>query len=441
MERSSSQLNKELSDILPGSVHYNFNFPWDISWHHFNDWHGQFLTDIAGIKYMDFFSRFGANILWHKNIEYINPICSFFQENVSAVDHFGQIEIDTLNQLKTTVPIEDAQIRFSTSWTEAVLNTLRLARAYSRKQIIIRFHWHYHGNSDTILGWISSMEDWFIPKIFEWDLRWTQWRSSDPFADTLILPWNDIEAIEFALSKYDWNIAAVIMEPIAINGWGIMADLEYFQAIKDLSIKKKFLIIFDEIITGFRVNYGSVYNQTGIVPDIHIFWKWLAGWSFPISCFIGSSKIMSLYAKRDVTHGWTFNGYPLWLVAIKSTLDILSKTNSYDNAKFFAEKLRLLIEKSAKKAWIDIVVQGPSMAMVIHAMPSILNDLNKWTRDIKQKEELIRYAFAKENIILAPPCRIYPTIMFNEDAYNFVEERMDKVMENLTTFYNEKTRS
>jgi hypothetical protein len=81
------------------------------------------------------------------------------------------------------------------------------------------------------------------------------------------------------------------------------------------------------------------------------------------------------------------------------------------------------------------------MAMVIHAMSSILSDTSKWTPDIKHKEELIRYAFAKENIILAPPCRIYPTIMFNEDAYKFIEERIDKVMENLTTLYNEKTRS
>lgn len=428
-------LNEGLANYLPGSIHSNFNFSWDVPGHHFINWAGQFLTNVDGNKYVDFFSRFGANILWHKNKNYTDSLCNFFSNHITAVDHFGKDEIDACQLLISSIPVEDLQVRFCTSGTEAVLNALRLARAYTKKKIIIRFQGHYHGNTDTILGGIGYSSDWYLAQPLENDPRWTEGRSSSGLSETLILPWNDCNALEAAMGKYWDNIAAVIMEPIAINWGWFYADANFFQTLKSISIEKNFLIIFDEVITGFRINYWSVFQITGIIPDVFVFGKAIWWWSLPISSIVASSKIMSLYSEKRVTHGGTFNGYPLGLYALKTTLSILSQPSVYENAILYAEELRNVVQNAANKLNLWIVVQWPSMAMVIHAGDEELIKMDQWTSSMKSREWIIRSAFAEENIILAPLCRIYPTIMINKEVIDFISERIDKVMFNIQEAY------
>lgn len=430
-KQKSDSINSELSQVLPGSIHYNFNFPWDLPTPHFEDGKGHFLIDADGNQYLDFFSKFGANILGHKNKEYTEKISKFILNDVTSVNHFGDQELEAVRKISSVLPIEDAQFRFCLSGTEAVLNAIRLARAYTGKNKIARFHGHYHGGADSILGGISFVDDGYVPREMDNDPRGTSGRSRSAFSDTILIAWNDIGLLQEILEANKDDIAGIIMEPICINGGGISASSEYFKSIKDLSKKYGFLVIYDEVITGFRLNYGSVYKQTEIEPDIWIFGKAIAGGSLPVSCLGASKSIMSHYTEKRVTHSGTFNGYPIGLYALSVTLDILSRENVYEKAINYSKEIKNLINNAAQDLELDIVVQGPPMAMVIHASEKEIQSTNEWTKEIKAKEEIIRDAFLKEGVLLAPPCRIYPNTMIDKDVVEFFSEKIYRVMEDI----------
>lgn len=425
----NKKINNSLSKFLPGSLHYNFNFNWDIPTPHFRDGSGHALLDFDNKKYLDFFSKFGANILGHKNITYTNILSRYISENLTSVNHFGTLEIKAIKKVLKSIGLKNRKlkVRFCLSGTESVLNSIRLARAYTNKNKVIRFFGHYHGWSDDLLGGDSNVSSDYIPFEAQGDPRGTSGRGSNAFNNSVLVKWNDIGVLKEVLSLHS-DIACVIMEPISINGGGVRADLEYFKELKNLSIKYGFLIIYDEVITGFRLNYGSCYKETGIIPDIWVFGKALAGGAFPVSCFVADSEIMEKYTNKKTTHGGTFNGYPLGLVAVDATLSILSKTNIYKKTVFFAEKIRELINQKAKIFNLEINVQGPAMAMVIHASGDIVNNTYDWTGEMKNKENIIRDVFMKHGVILAPPCRIYPNVMIDQTVVNYLDSKIDDTM-------------
>jgi glutamate-1-semialdehyde aminotransferase len=138
---------------------------------------------------------------------------------------------------------------------------------------------------------------------------------------------------------------------------------------------------------------------------------------------------MGLYADKKVTHGGTFNGYPLGLYAIGCTLNILEdhKADYYNKAINAAKKLQEIIINGANRHGINLVIQGHPMAMCMHISSKPLSNINDWSVQMKNQEEVIRKAFLREHIFIAPPCRLYPNMSIDDSVLEFVESKMDKI--------------
>jgi glutamate-1-semialdehyde 2,1-aminomutase len=432
----SNSLNTQLQESLPGSIHYNFAFSWDQPTPHFVEGRGHNLTDVDGEVYVDFFSKFGAAILGHGNKKYIDSVATAMQKNLTAVDHFGPNEVAIIERLLRAVPGAE-QVRFSLSGTEAVVNAMRIARAYTNRQRVIRFTGHYHGSSDSLLG--GGMQGGDHPYELvpvEGDPRGTAGRAQDSFRDMLLLPWNDQEALASALDQYKGEVAAIIMEPICINGGGISASKEYCEYLRAAATKHGVLLIFDEVITGFRLGYGSAQNIVGIQPDMWIFGKAIAGGSFPVSCVMASKDIMRVLTDKKATHGGTFNGYNIGLHAVDATLNILEDDSIYQKAIIQSDRLRAAIHKAAAAHNVELVIQGHAMAMCLHACSNTITSGTEWTDEIKAKEAVIRNAFKSQHILLAPPCRLYPSIALDETMVTHCILQLDSVFTKVREAYD-----
>ncbi|MBD3280064.1 aminotransferase class III-fold pyridoxal phosphate-dependent enzyme [Candidatus Dojkabacteria bacterium] len=431
----NSKINQKLSSYLPGALHYNFSFPWEKNPVHFVDGNGHFIFDLEGKKHLDFFSKFGALFIGHKNKEYLERLSQGLRR-VTAVDHFGEEELVAIEQLIERVPGAD-QARFSLSGTEAVQNALRLARAYTGKNMFIRFNGHYHGSMDNILGGSSVKEHKYIPREMNNDPRGTLGRAMHAFDDSILIPWGDISALKNAIKLHKNTIAAVLMEPVCINGGGVWSKKEYLVEMKQILEKEKVLLIFDEVITGFRLSNGSAQNIVGISPDIWIFGKAISGGSLPVSCIMSRKGIMEVYKMKTTTHGGTYNGYPLGIQAVGATLDILGEIGIYERTAKTSIKLKNLILSAAKSFDLDLSIQGHPLAMVIHASTKEVKTSSEWTSEMKLKEEIIRKAFLENCIMLAPPCRIYPNISINGEVIDFVTEKLPTIFETVKKKFNE----
>src|SRR5699024_6681275 len=159
-------------------------------------------------------------------------------------------------------------IRFGLSGTEIVQNALRLARAWTGKNRFIRFEGHYHGNADNIMGGKANNLNNPIPLDYIGDLKGTAGRATDSMeSQSYILPWNDEQVLEDLLSKRADEVAAIIMEPVCVNGGGMMPDRNYLKKVRELCDTYNIVLIFDEIITGLRMGLGGAQTYFDVLPD------------------------------------------------------------------------------------------------------------------------------------------------------------------------------
>jgi glutamate-1-semialdehyde 2,1-aminomutase len=242
--------------------------------------------------------------------------------------------------------------------------------------------------------------------------------------------------LQVALAQYKDDVAAIIMEPVCINGGGLTASKEYFTQLRKLADEHGALVIFDEVITGFRFNYGSAQEITGIRPDIWIFGKAVAGGSLPVSCVMASAAVMQVLTDKKATHGGTFNGYNLGLYAIDAALDILEGAQVYPHAAAQSDRLRAAILKAAASHNVNLVIQGHAMAMCLHACGQTITDGSQWTAEMKTKEAIIREAFAQAHILLAPPCRVYPNVVLDEATIHRCIVQLDSVFTEVREAYD-----
>ena len=273
---------------------------------------GSQIWDIDGNEYIDFALSFGPMLLGQSPAVVLDAVRSQLDAGIG----FGagnRYEAPLAELLCEVVPSAELVI-FSNTGTEAVQAALRIARAATGRNRIIKFRGHYH-------GWLDSVHV-AIPGVAS-DGPGTG--GQDPFAShaTTICEWDDIESLSDALAD---DVAAVIMEPININGGCFASEPGYLEAVKRLTAQAGALLIFDEVITGFRVALGGAQKLLGVTPDIAVLGKAL-GSGFPISAVCGSRHVMSVVATGSVAHMGNFNGSPLAAAAGLATVAYL-KENS-----------------------------------------------------------------------------------------------------------------
>jgi glutamate-1-semialdehyde 2,1-aminomutase len=315
----------------------------------FSSAQGCHLFDVDGNSYLDYTLAWGPLILGHSHPAIVQAVSDQLRRSqLLGAQH--ELEIRVAQKICELVPSAE-RVVFSNTGTEAVQVALRLARSFAGRRKIIRFEGHYHGWMDNILPGYRPAANSPLAKAGTNGAR--------AVGETLILPWNDLRAVEAALQAQGEEVAALITEPILCNTHCLMPSPGYLQGLRDLTQQHGVVLIFDEVITGFRVNLGGAQALFGVTPDLTTMGKAVAG-GFPLSVVGGRNEIMELVAQQKVAHAGTFNGNPIVLAAAHATLETLQAERgaALEQVRRRGERLMQGIEQSAQAAGIEIQING-----------------------------------------------------------------------------------
>lgn len=423
-----SEYFRDLSRYLAGGIHYNFHgFPLKFLSRLITRGQGSRVWDEDGREYLDLYGKFGAMFLGHGHEEYNERLKSCIDQ-VTVVDSSG-LELEAARRLQQHVPSADL-VRFSLSGTEAVQNAIRLARAYTGKNRIIRFYGHYHGNADNIMGGKARNVERPCPEDYIADVFYTEGRAEEAFRDQMyITQWNETSMLEMLLEERQSEIAALLMEPICINGGGIEPEEGYLEEVAALCKQYGVLLIFDEVITGVRCGLGGAQSLLGVTPDISVYGKALAGGAVPVSAVMGRQDIMDLYTTTRTVHGGTFNGYPLGMAAVSATLEILEREGDYfTSVSQKADRILAGFKAAAAEYDVPLSVQGPSTGITFHVNEHPLDSSLQFTKDQLKQNLLLNIIALEHGILFSPISRMYSNLQLTDEDVTFFEERIGDVM-------------
>lgn len=353
----SLELLTRAKKVLAGGVSSEFrkyNHPHAIFYTHGD---GARVFDVDGNAYLDFTLSQGPLILGHSHPHVLKSVNEYSaMGQLFAGQHIKEIELaETLNRVIPSAEL----MRFCLDGSEAVQTALRVARAKTGKQKFLRFEGHYHGWLDNVAWGISassadSLGSRENPNAFPWTSGLPD-HSRDEF---IILPWNDLELVKNTLAKHSDEIAAIITEPIMCNSGCILPETGFLQGLRDICFQYNIALIFDEVITGFRMNLGGAQTHFGITPDMSIFAKAM-GSGYPISAIVGKKEWMVLLEEAKVIHAGTMNSSNPTIAAALATIEILETENPYERLFRLGNKLMDGLRKSAKQNNLNLNVQGP----------------------------------------------------------------------------------
>jgi len=308
---------------------------------------GCFLWDVEGTRYIDYVGSWGPMILGHRPPEVIQAINEAL-ENGTSYGAPTEAEVNLATMIVETVPSVE-MVRMVNSGTEATMSAIRLARAFTGKDVIIKFDGCYHGHSDSCLVNAGS-------GVATFSIPGSPGIPVDLARLTISLPYNSLEAVEIAVERYEGRIAAVIVEPIAGNMGVVLPESGFLEGLRRITRERGILLIFDEVITGFRVSPGGAQELYGVMPDLTCLGKIIGG-GLPVGAYGGRMDIMSRIAPTgDVYQAGTLSGNPLAMAAGMAMLKILKNREIYDKLE---EKSKLVfsgIKEAADSAGVDIVI-------------------------------------------------------------------------------------
>src|SRR6201982_2147185 len=272
------------------------------------------IFDADGNEYIDYISSWGPLILGHAPPVVIEALAAALPNGIS----FGAstpAEADLAELVLSAFP-HMQKVRFVSSGTEATMSAIRLARAYTKRKFIVKFEGCYHGHADALLVKAGSgVATLGIPGSAGVPEEFTQF--------TLALPFNDTDALEAAFKKFRHQIACVIVEPVVGNMGCVPPARGYLEALRAVTAHDKALLIFDEVMTGFRLAFGGAQELFGIQPDLTTMGKIIGG-GLPVGAYGGPSEIMDLVAPLGpVYQAGTLSGNPLAMAAGYATLSYL----------------------------------------------------------------------------------------------------------------------
>lgn len=334
--KGSLRMFEKIKKVIPGGVSANIKYfaPYPIFMEKAN---GSHIMDVDGNEYIDYLLCYGALILGHGHPKVIESVQEQFMACGTSV--FGaphQLELRMANELVSAIPSIE-MVRFTNSGLEATLLAIRLAQSYTGKSAIAKFEGHYHGGYDQVLVSVNpELEEAGSEKMPN-SVPESKGIPKEIIDQTIILPFNDIDATETILRQRKEEIAAVILEPVQAGF--IPANEWFMHKLRKLTEELGIVLIFDEVKTGFRMTYGGGQNIYGIKPDLTALGKVLGG-GFPIGAVGGKREIMiqmdpsigkDIFSngggnegKTDIVfHSGTYNGHPTILAAGLATLSVL----------------------------------------------------------------------------------------------------------------------
>lgn len=317
---------------------------------------GSRITDADGNDYIDYVGSWGPLILGHAHPQVIAAIQQA-AENGTTFGASTELEITLAKMIAEAVPSIE-MVRFVNSGTEATMSALRLARAFTGRDKIVKFAGGYHGHSDGLLVKAGSgLATLGLPGSPGVPESYTR--------NTLVAPYNNTEAVAKLFETYPGEIAAIIVEPIAANMGVVPPQPGFLEGLRKLTSDNGALLIFDEVITGFRVAYGGAQSVFGINPDLTCLGKIIGG-GLPVGAFGGKKEIMEMVAPQgQVYQAGTLSGNPLAMTAGIETLKILNQPGTYRKLEDTFAQLREGVAKSAAACNCEVYVSSFASMLTI----------------------------------------------------------------------------
>jgi len=315
---------------------------------------GPYFWDANDKRYIDLIMSWGPMIAGHAHPEVVEAVQKAAETSFSyGAPTEGEIEL--AERICALMPSVE-QVRMVSSGTEATMSALRLARGYTSRDLIIKFEGCYHGHADSLLVKAGSGLLTFADSTK--NAPSSGGVPQDLVKHTLVLPYNDVAAIEEVFTKQGDQVAAVILEPIAGNMNLIKPSKAFLAAIRNLTSKHGSVLIYDEVMTGFRVALGGAQSLQGIVPDLTCLGKVMGG-GMPMAAFGGKKEIMSKLAPLgSVYQAGTLSGNPVAVAAGLKNLEIISREGFYECLSGQTEKLMAGLKQAADKAGIPFAVDS-----------------------------------------------------------------------------------
>lgn len=315
------------------------------------------MWDVDGNEYVDYVQGMGPNLFGHAP-EFLNEAVARAMRNGLVYTGQFERELEVAQMVRQAVPLKGS-VRFASSGTEIDQLVIRLARGYTGRPKFIKFEGHYHGWTDSVSYSFHPPLDRAGPESAP--VPFAESAGMDPAGseNIVICQWNDIDALALAFRRHRGQIAGIIMEPILINTNFIWPREGYLEAVKNLCADSGALLIFDEVITGFRVALGGAQELTGVVPDLATYAKSLAG-GFPIAMLLGRPDVMAVLGNGTVNHGGSFNSNVASIEAAHACLShiMADSTRFYQDLNDRGERLIEGLTNAARKSAADLRVHG-----------------------------------------------------------------------------------
>ena len=317
---------------------------------------GAYLFDIDGNKYIDYIGSWGPMILGHSHPRVVEAV----QAAVSRGTSFGAPTVaeNELAELIVAAVPSIEKVRLVNSGTEATMSAIRVARGYTGRNVVVKFAGNYHGHVDSLLVAAGSAAATLgVPN--------SPGVTPGTTADTLVLPYNDVSALEAAVAEHGEKLACIILEPVVGNMGCVVPSEEFLKSLRQLTTKCGAVLLFDEVMTGFRVAYGGAQERFGITPDLTTLGK-IVGGGLPIGAYGGRAEIMEqILPAGKVFQAGTLSGNPVATAAGIATLTELKENPPYGRLEEITARLAAGLDAAATSAGIDHTIERVGSMMTL----------------------------------------------------------------------------
>lgn len=319
---------------------------------------GPYLWDVDGARYIDFALGQGPTLLGHAHPAVVERATEAARKGVLyAGGH--ELEIALAEHVCRLIPCAE-RVRFGSTGSEVVQAALRLSRAVTGRQKYIKFEGHYHGWFDNVAISVKPTIEEAGPRHAPNAVPWSGGMARSALDDVIVLPWNDADLLRRTLESSSQDVAAVIMEPMMCNNGCVVPRSGFLRAARQLCDEHGVVLIFDEIITGFRLGLGGAQEYLDVVPDLATFAKAM-GTGFPISMLAGKELLMRHIASGEVLQAGTYNTNTITTAASLATVEELEMlgADGYRSLRELGLRLAEGLRQAARKTGWRVLVQGP----------------------------------------------------------------------------------
>jgi glutamate-1-semialdehyde 2,1-aminomutase len=381
---------------------------------------GSRVVDVDGNTYLDYGLAWGPLIAGHSHPKIVEAV----QKQAARAVTFGaqhDLEFEVAELLNKCIPCADL-VCFANSGTEIVQVALRLARAITGRMKYVKFEGHYHGWSDeALVAYHPQAADPLDPPV-------AIGAGQLPHTNVIIAEWNNREHVERIFAESAHEISAIICEPLLANSGCIPPVPGFLEFLRDTARQEGAVLIFDEVITGFRIDLGGAQGRWGVIPDLATYAKAVGG-GVPLSVLAGRKEFMEQIANGRVVHAGTLNGNPLCLAAARATLELLAANNGsiYAAMRTRAERLREGIASALRAVSLPVVISGDGPVFQLSLMDTPATNYRDTLRADTARYGDFALALLDEGILVLPDGRWYVSAVHSDKDIDMTLEAVRAV--------------